>query len=186
MEIPSRNVAIINPGPIDIVQRKRDPSGGVTIHACTRRANGEGLYRGRGQGRHDSKDRPCCIIHGEKGETKRKLEEERKKDGEEIQIGRKSEEFCGKRLMKTVDAGQWGYKTIEKRLIPEEDDRMKSDITRGRPLIQPNCSFMRIFEIFMKLYENFLSSATRAAPFELYSSRRGVSSAGMAKVLRQR
>lgn len=73
MEIPFRNVAIINPGPIDMVQRKRDPSGGVTIHACTRRANGEGLYRGRGQGRHDSKDRPCCIIHREKGETKRKL-----------------------------------------------------------------------------------------------------------------
>lgn len=57
--------------------------------------------------------------------------------------------------MKTVDVGQLGYKTIEKRLIPEEDHRMRSDITRGRPLIQPNCSFMRIFEIFMKLYENF-------------------------------
>lgn len=28
MEIPSRNVAIINPGQIDMVQRKRDPSGG--------------------------------------------------------------------------------------------------------------------------------------------------------------
>lgn len=33
--------------------------------------------------------------------------------------------------MKTVDVGQLEYKTIEKRLIPEEDHRMKSDITRG-------------------------------------------------------
>lgn len=96
-------------------------------------------------------------------ETKRN-EGGREKDGEGIQIGRKS--LVEKGFDENRRCGPWsGYKTIEKRLIPEEDHRMKSDITRGaRSLIQPNCSFMRIFEIFMKLYENFfiLSDSRRS------------------------
>lgn len=117
-----------------MVQRKRDPSGGetetrhVTIHACTRCANG-----GKGiswDNKNDSKDRSCCIIHRWR----------QRRNGTRGEVGKeerwrwntnREKEFRGKKvLMKTVDVGQLGYKTIEKRLIPEEDHRMKSDITR--------------------------------------------------------
>lgn len=75
---------------------------------------------------NDSKDRPRCIIHRARRKRERqKRKNIEKREGAAERARRKAEKraaFRGKRL-KSIGVGQRGYKTIEKRLIPEEDHR---------------------------------------------------------------